>query len=548
MSDYDSVGIVTQLKSLSGSPTEEGAPQVFTVMDQVNTTFHDQLRAIQSIKEETEKVAPQEQNVSSQTKDGKQQIPLARRDKIQNADEWKDARKKVVAQKDEGAENQSDEAAVAQNAVNNNEAQVAKQEGKSVEDKATTDGNAEENIVQDVDTEAVALAEKELVIEADGDDVPAELDMAEGEKLPEAMDSVNEGRDENADVQVEVDIEQAVSEQATEAVNMEQAASMEDGSKDEGQLITDVNKTDEKSVQEGQNKNNTQESLSADEQLKGNKVLSSENKQDLTQNDNGSSDKQQAQQEPSTRADQPINEEQPNINLNPIPEGDPAKLPEDKQSAGMKMQPLKSLGPIVAKSMAAMVKGQPNSDPTAAMKNNAPNQQEKLFQAKEQKESTKASYDDPRLEKLKSKIIQQVRSQMKIVLRKSNNEAILRLKPEMLGKINVKIEIESSSRVTAHFVVENNTVKEVLQKDTSILRQSLEDRGLEVDQIEIDVADREESNGRSFHSAEDRAAVKEWTGSFRKFGAQGEDVDVASVEGDETVKEIDPNQMLDITV
>ncbi len=170
---------------------------------------------------------------------------------------------------------------------------------------------------------------------------------------------------------------------------------------------------------------------------------------------------------------------------------------------------------------------------------------------KEGSEPPKTS-DDPRIAKLRAKVVEQLRFQLRMVLRSKSNEAIMHLKPKFLGDVKVKLVTEGT-HVSAHFLVENLTVKEVMQREVAQLHDALNERGLSVDTIEVDVsseyANSKGEGGRSFSSKEDLEIAKQWTGSFTNYGSEeGNQTGNTLPSSSPNDEIIDPDQLLNIVV
>ena len=168
-----------------------------------------------------------------------------------------------------------------------------------------------------------------------------------------------------------------------------------------------------------------------------------------------------------------------------------------------------------------------------------------LSKQSEGKQTQKATYEDPRMERLRARVLEQVRFQVKLKLNGQVNEALLKLKPDMLGSVSVKMQMEGK-QVYAHFIVETQTVKDILQRDLSSLQDALTERGFEVNGVEVSVSQEqatEGKGGRSFHSHEDISSAKQWVGSFYKVGGQ-EEVEATTEERSSS----DPNQTINIVV
>jgi len=163
-----------------------------------------------------------------------------------------------------------------------------------------------------------------------------------------------------------------------------------------------------------------------------------------------------------------------------------------------------------------------------------------LIQSKEVV-SQKGSYEDPRMEVLKQRILEQVRFQMQLLVKGKSGESLLRLNPTILGSINIKMQMKGN-KMSAHFHVENQSVKEILQKDLELLQDSLEEKGIELTDVEVSVSDEDDENSHLFQSKEDREIVKRWISSFITLGE--ESVELL----DSNEEEVDPDQLINIVV
>ncbi|MCB1136465.1 MAG: flagellar hook-length control protein FliK [Chlamydiia bacterium] len=138
-----------------------------------------------------------------------------------------------------------------------------------------------------------------------------------------------------------------------------------------------------------------------------------------------------------------------------------------------------------------------------------------LRQAAESQLTERARFDNPRMEQLKNRVIQQVRVQIRGAFKGKASEIRLQLQPEMLGKVKVKLLLEANA-AKASFIVDNQTVKEVLQRSVQTLQQSLAEQGIDVTEIEVTVADQHsgQSDGHA-QSGDDQATIRDFVASFR---------------------------------
>lgn len=100
-------------------------------------------------------------------------------------------------------------------------------------------------------------------------------------------------------------------------------------------------------------------------------------------------------------------------------------------------------------------------------------------------------------------LVDQVVKKMQLLQRPNLSEMRIQLKPEVLGKMMVKIMVEEGV-VTARFLTDNHQVRQLLEANMGLLRQNLEASGLKVDRTEVNVA---LDNGRNFDQQERQQAL-----------------------------------------
>ena len=99
----------------------------------------------------------------------------------------------------------------------------------------------------------------------------------------------------------------------------------------------------------------------------------------------------------------------------------------------------------------------------------------------------------------KSDIINQVITKAEVVVQGSHQEMIMKLEPESLGKLNLKIVVENGL-VTAKFLAESQQVKEVLESSFNQLKGALQDKGIAVQSFSVSVGQQgaEFNSGKGF--------------------------------------------------
>jgi flagellar hook-length control protein FliK len=153
-----------------------------------------------------------------------------------------------------------------------------------------------------------------------------------------------------------------------------------------------------------------------------------------------------------------------------------------------------------------------------------------------------------KIQKMKAKVIEQVKFHLKLIKRGHMKEIQMRLHPEILGKIKVKLTQEDASKLVASFIVENETVKEILQKNLNQLQESLQEKGIEVDSLDVNVEDKEnqKSSSNGFSSLEEQQDAREWVQSFKLSKQQDQTEDEVDSSSTSAQEKSDPDQLLDV--
>ncbi len=103
-------------------------------------------------------------------------------------------------------------------------------------------------------------------------------------------------------------------------------------------------------------------------------------------------------------------------------------------------------------------------------------------------------------------LIEQIVTKAKVILEDNKSTMIMKLNPEHLGKVAIKLISENGS-LKGTFTVENQLVKEALESNMISLKQQLEDSGIKVDKIEVSLSssnedsnyNEQESNNQQFN-------------------------------------------------
>ena len=87
-------------------------------------------------------------------------------------------------------------------------------------------------------------------------------------------------------------------------------------------------------------------------------------------------------------------------------------------------------------------------------------------------------------------VMEQITQNMRFEMRGNIAEVRIHLKPEHLGEVKLRIAMQNGI-VVAQFVAESQRVKEIIESNFSQLRDSLEEQGINVSEIEVSVSQGE---------------------------------------------------------
>ncbi|PYG89823.1 flagellar hook-length control protein FliK [Ruminiclostridium sufflavum DSM 19573] len=108
--------------------------------------------------------------------------------------------------------------------------------------------------------------------------------------------------------------------------------------------------------------------------------------------------------------------------------------------------------------------------------------------------ATKAEYSTPQTVRT-AEVINQVAEQAKVIIGQDKSEMIIHLKPDHLGKLELKVVTEQGI-VAAKFIAESQQVKEIIETNMQLLKDSLEKQGLSIDNVSVQVGQEKQSEYR----------------------------------------------------
>ena len=80
---------------------------------------------------------------------------------------------------------------------------------------------------------------------------------------------------------------------------------------------------------------------------------------------------------------------------------------------------------------------------------------------------------------------QQIVEQDKLLQRGADSQMIIKLNPEHLGQLSLKVSVNGNGGVTATFHTDNAQVRAILETTMTQLRQQLDEQGIKVDNVEV---------------------------------------------------------------
>lgn len=80
---------------------------------------------------------------------------------------------------------------------------------------------------------------------------------------------------------------------------------------------------------------------------------------------------------------------------------------------------------------------------------------------------------------------QQIVEQAKLLQRGTDSQMIIKLNPEHLGQLSLKVSVNGNGGITATFHTDNAQVRAILETTMTQLRQQLDEQGIKVDNVEV---------------------------------------------------------------
>ena len=86
--------------------------------------------------------------------------------------------------------------------------------------------------------------------------------------------------------------------------------------------------------------------------------------------------------------------------------------------------------------------------------------------------------------------------QLSKAIRNGDNKIKIQLRPQELGRVEVKLEIANDGRAKAMIIAERPETLDILQRDIRVLERALQDAGLKTDQnsLSFDLQSRQDNS------------------------------------------------------
>jgi len=131
-------------------------------------------------------------------------------------------------------------------------------------------------------------------------------------------------------------------------------------------------------------------------------------------------------------------------------------------------------------------------------------------------------------------ILNQIVRKAELLVKNGQSQMKIELYPEFLGKLTIKVMVEEGA-VTAKFITDNHQVKQMLEANLGMLRQSLENQGMRVERAEVDV---QLNNGSLFDGSHEQP---EWNWDNRQLTSYAK-TNLTESSGYQTAQELLPPQ------
>jgi len=102
-----------------------------------------------------------------------------------------------------------------------------------------------------------------------------------------------------------------------------------------------------------------------------------------------------------------------------------------------------------------------------------------------------------------SEVLNQVVEQAKVIVGQDKSEMVIQLKPDHLGKLELKVVTEQGI-VAAKFIAESQQVKEIIETNMQLLKDSLQKQGISIESINVQVGPDKQSEYQQQNSFQNK--------------------------------------------
>jgi len=134
-------------------------------------------------------------------------------------------------------------------------------------------------------------------------------------------------------------------------------------------------------------------------------------------------------------------------------------------------------------------------------------------------------------------IMNQLTEQIKVDVNSETSEVNLRLHPESLGTVSVKVSSNHEGILTAQFTAQNESVKAIIESQAIVLKETLESKGVTVEAVEVTVQSHQFERNLSDQNKGNREASEPKKRGIRRINL-AEPAEEVIETGDELVKEM----------
>ena len=136
------------------------------------------------------------------------------------------------------------------------------------------------------------------------------------------------------------------------------------------------------------------------------------------------------------------------------------------------------------------------------------------------------------------RILEQITESIKVDISNELSEVNLKLHPESLGNVSVKISANHEGILTAHFTAQNESVKAIIESQAVVLREALESKGVTVEAIEVAVQSHEFERNLSDQDKRQGSEERPGRRGVRRINLTEDSKEVSENPDDEILKEM----------